>query len=283
MNPKLKVTILILAFLILPSLVWGKQWVVGAGDSIVLRIKDVSRIAIGSPDIADATVVSPDEILINGKKEGETSLHVWVPEGVIPYRIRVLGDNFPIQEIRKIEGLEGVKTSILKGNLVLGGQVETKEQAAIAEKLARSSGKEVVNLIRITEPLAELREIEGLEMVSAYLIGDTLILKGKAATEAEAKLAQSLAEAEYDRVVNLIKVAPTPNLEEPGVEKEIEIYRGIVKEKKVIKEECLIEDEPDEGSRENKHPESEVETGRPASGCPEPETRNLLMEEDRIK
>ncbi|MEW5767158.1 MAG: pilus assembly protein N-terminal domain-containing protein [bacterium] len=253
---KAKAILLILTFLMLPSLVWAKEWVVGAGDSIIIRIKDITRIAIGNPDIADAAMVSPEEILINGKKGGETSLHVWVPTGIIPHRIRVLEDSLPIHEIRKIEGLEAVRAYTLKESIVLSGEVRTKEKAAIAEKLAHSFGKEVVNLIRITEPLSDLKKVEGLEMVATQMIGDTLILKGEVATEAEVQLARSLAESEYERVISLIKVIP--NLKEAKSEKEIEIYRGIVKEEKIIKPPLIEEHESgmgdgDSGIEETSH------------------------------
>jgi len=39
------------------------------------------RIAVGSGDIAEATAVSPSEVLVNGKTVGETTLIVWESGG----------------------------------------------------------------------------------------------------------------------------------------------------------------------------------------------------------
>ena len=233
----MKKTILVLALLVLPCLAQAKEWVVGVGESIVLKIKDVERIAIGDPNIAEATMVSPDEILINGRQEGVTSFHVWVPKGIMPSKIRVVGDEFPISEINKIEGLELVRPSTLSKIIILRGEVKTKEKALLAEKLARSFGKEVINLIRITEPLLAINKIEGLEMVRAYVSGEILILRGVVAGNPESKLAQSLAEQEYTKVINLIKIDPNldpkaPEAEE--IEKEIEIYRKVIEERKKV-------------------------------------------------
>src|SRR5688500_1111373 len=52
--------------------------VVTAGRSTVVPTNfNITRIAITDPTIADATVVQPREILIDGKKGGTVSLIVW--------------------------------------------------------------------------------------------------------------------------------------------------------------------------------------------------------------
>ena len=52
--------------------------VVTAGRSTVLTTDfDISRIALTNPAVADATVVAPREILIDGKAAGTISLIVW--------------------------------------------------------------------------------------------------------------------------------------------------------------------------------------------------------------
>ena len=49
-----------------------------AGRSTVLATDfDITRIAITNPAIADAVVVQPREILIDGKAPGTVSLIVW--------------------------------------------------------------------------------------------------------------------------------------------------------------------------------------------------------------
>ena len=52
--------------------------IVTAGRSTVLTTDfNVSRIALTNPAVADATVVAPREILIDGKTAGTISLIVW--------------------------------------------------------------------------------------------------------------------------------------------------------------------------------------------------------------
>jgi pilus assembly protein CpaC len=50
----------------------------GIGQSEVLEFAEpIKRIAIANPDVADASVVTPTQILINGKSLGRTSMIVW--------------------------------------------------------------------------------------------------------------------------------------------------------------------------------------------------------------
>lgn len=54
---------------------------VTVNKSVVLRVpKRASRVSVTQPQIAEAVVVTPDQILINGKAVGTTSLVVWFEE-----------------------------------------------------------------------------------------------------------------------------------------------------------------------------------------------------------
>lgn len=52
--------------------------VIKIGHSEVVEFGEtVKRISIANPDIADATVTTPTQVLINGKEQGSTSMIVW--------------------------------------------------------------------------------------------------------------------------------------------------------------------------------------------------------------
>jgi pilus assembly protein CpaC len=54
---------------------------VTVNKSVVLRLpKNAKRVSVTQPQIAEAVVVAPDQILINGKAVGTTSLVVWFEE-----------------------------------------------------------------------------------------------------------------------------------------------------------------------------------------------------------
>jgi Flp pilus assembly secretin CpaC len=54
---------------------------VTVNKSVVLRLpKRASKVSVTQPQIAEVVVVAPDQILINGKAVGTTSLVVWFEE-----------------------------------------------------------------------------------------------------------------------------------------------------------------------------------------------------------
>lgn len=55
---------------------------VSVGKGTVITLKEPSkRVSLSNPDIADLNVISPTEILINGKKTGATNLIIWDAKG----------------------------------------------------------------------------------------------------------------------------------------------------------------------------------------------------------
>src|SRR5258708_19385642 len=67
--------------------------ITGRGELLQFE-RDIERVAISEPKIADAIVVSPREIMVNGKGAGKASLIVW--DGGSPpsrYTINVPTDN----------------------------------------------------------------------------------------------------------------------------------------------------------------------------------------------
>src|SRR5262245_45523284 len=55
-----------------------KRVALTAGRSTVIQTDfDISRIAVTNPAVADAVVVQPREVLIDGKSSGTVSLIVW--------------------------------------------------------------------------------------------------------------------------------------------------------------------------------------------------------------
>src|ERR1051325_907017 len=59
-----------------------RELTVTVGKSLLVDSPvNVSRIAVGNGDVAEATATSPREGLVNGKAPGETSLIVWQQSG----------------------------------------------------------------------------------------------------------------------------------------------------------------------------------------------------------
>ncbi|MCA1561236.1 MAG: pilus assembly protein N-terminal domain-containing protein [Acidobacteria bacterium] len=134
------------------DLLVGRSTVVNVGSSI-------SRVSLTVPDIADAMVTAPTQLLIHGKQPGTISLFVWDRGGAIKtYEVKVrrdlsaLGEQmlqlFPGEQISVvgsgkdvvISGTVSSKYVIEKAGDVAGGYVEKKEN--------------VVNLLKQQEGVA---------------------------------------------------------------------------------------------------------------------------------
>jgi len=135
--------------------------VTGRGELLQFE-RDIERVAISEPKIADAIVVSPREIMVNGKSAGKASLVVW-DGGSAPtrYNVNVADDNSEAELSRKElqMGLpEGVQLSGSGDTIVLTGIVKDATEVKRIEGLASARAKRVVNLLQIP-PAPEPRQI----------------------------------------------------------------------------------------------------------------------------
>src|ERR1051325_5964019 len=61
----------------------GPAFVVQSGKSRLVELdRPVRRVSVGDPEVAEIILVSPRDILINGRRPGDTSLILWDQQGV---------------------------------------------------------------------------------------------------------------------------------------------------------------------------------------------------------
>ena len=137
---------------------------VSVGKSVVLDMaKPVTQIAVGSSEIAEAQAVSPTQVLINGKKTGETSVIVWDVTGGrqffnLTVRPSMLAINDALDSVRRQLKIElpgqNLKVSQESGSVFLRGTVKDLNSSDRAVAIASSAGK-VVNLLDVVVPSSE--------------------------------------------------------------------------------------------------------------------------------
>ena len=124
-----------------------------AGRSTVLAVDfDVTRIAITNPAIADAVVVAPREILIDGKAQGTISLIIWGDGRRAQYDLSV---DAPVtqlqQQLRNLFPGEDIQVTITDEATTLSGRVSSNavmlKAGEIAEKT--SAKQKVINLLTV--------------------------------------------------------------------------------------------------------------------------------------
>lgn len=135
---------------------------VDAGKSIVLdSAQPVKRIAIGAPELAEASAISRTEILINGKTAGETSLIVWDAEGARRYyTLTVTSSQLTARQEAARHQLaielpsQKIQLSAEGETIFLRGTVSNLNSSDRAERIAATAGK-VVNLLQVKVPDAD--------------------------------------------------------------------------------------------------------------------------------
>ncbi len=138
--------------------------VVGVGKSVLVDCaQPIERIAVGSGDIAEATAVSPTEIMLNGKTAGETSLIVWQQGGTrqffnITVRASSAAVNDRLESLRRELRTElpgqTLRVTSENGLVFLRGTVNDLTSSDRAVQIASTAGK-VVNLLYVNVPPAE--------------------------------------------------------------------------------------------------------------------------------
>lgn len=133
----------------------GTPFYVGASQSKLLDVTGVSRVAIADPSVCDVVVLSPDEIIVLGKKPGATNMMIWTGEEEetrLDYDIMVSGDNGSMAGlVQSAIGSPKVKVRVSGGKIILEGTVNTQYDLNRAVKIAESYGP-IINLIEMTEP-----------------------------------------------------------------------------------------------------------------------------------
>jgi len=124
-----------------------------AGRSTVLRTEfDVVRIAITNPEVADAVVVQPRQVLIDGRTAGTVSLIVWGAAQQRQYDLVIEpGVSTLEQRLQALFPGEDIRVAINEEAIILSGRVSSNEVSLRAAEIAgaTSADARVVNLFEL--------------------------------------------------------------------------------------------------------------------------------------
>lgn len=130
------------------------------GRSTVLNLdRPIERVSLTTPDIADALVTTPQQLLIHGKAPGSISLFVWDRSGGIrTYEVNVRRDLSELKlQFEQLFPGEPVAVASNGRDVVLSGAVSSKyvvEKAADVASGYVDKPENVVNLLRQQEGVA---------------------------------------------------------------------------------------------------------------------------------
>ncbi len=131
------------------KLLVGRSAIVDFGSAI-------ARVSLTSPDIADALVTSPNQLLVNGKMPGTISMFVWDRTGAIRrYEVIVQRDLARLNDqMKTLFPGETIDAQSNGKSVVLSGVVTSKEVAEKALNVAAGyvdKKEEVVTLLQMRE------------------------------------------------------------------------------------------------------------------------------------
>jgi pilus assembly protein CpaC len=135
-------------------------------SALLVNTTPIQRFSIGDPTVAEAVVVSPTEVLVNGKTLGTTSLFLWDNTGNIKlYSVEVTADAPGLQRYLT-SVLAGEKIDVIaSGNVVtLSGTVRDASVASRAVEIAKGSGAIIVDNLTTPEAVQVLLRVRFAEV-----------------------------------------------------------------------------------------------------------------------
>jgi pilus assembly protein CpaC len=124
-----------------------------AGRSTVLETGfDIVRVAVTDPAIADATVVQPRELLIDGKGPGTVSVIIWGSAQRVQYDVMVEGPISTLQHnLQALFPGEDIQVNLNDEAIVLTGHASSTAVMLKAGEIAQasSSKNKVINLLQL--------------------------------------------------------------------------------------------------------------------------------------
>jgi len=129
-----------------------KVLLLAKGASLLLENQvPIQRFSIGDPTVAEATVLSPVEVLVSGKSLGVTSLLVWGNDGQVKlYSVEVAADAPGLE--RYLDAVlpgEKISVSATGNSVTLSGQVRDASVATRAVEVANGTGAVVIDNLSI--------------------------------------------------------------------------------------------------------------------------------------
>src|SRR3989338_2989677 len=124
------------------------------GDLETIEVKNLTRLSVTDPSVADISDAKPDKVLVLAKKPGQTEIFLWDDDGKRAVTIRVAGEDLKalkerIQNVIAKADIKGVSVeeNPMEGKIVLSGAL-TKTDKAVLEKFTDPYAGNIINLTK---------------------------------------------------------------------------------------------------------------------------------------
>jgi len=121
------------------------------GQSRVISFdKQIGRFSVSNPEIAEAVLVAPDQVLVNGKAFGQINFIAWDKQGAqfLVFDVFVRANLSLIDsQIRALFPKDDIRLSQANGSVVISGSVVDQKTVAQADAVVQAAGFKTVNML----------------------------------------------------------------------------------------------------------------------------------------
>src|SRR5688572_29617159 len=132
------------------------------GQSRVINFdRSIGRFSISNPEVAEAVMVSPNQVLVNGKAFGQVNFIAWEKsdQKFIVFDVFVRANLSLIDsQIRALFPRDDIRLSQANGSVVLSGTVSTPQAAQQADAVVQAAGFKTVNMLQ--SPVTDATQVQ---------------------------------------------------------------------------------------------------------------------------
>jgi pilus assembly protein CpaC len=132
------------------------------GQSRVINFdRPVGRFSVSNPDIAEAILVTPDQVLVNGKAFGQVNFIAWEQSGgqYLVFDVYVRTNLSLIDsQIRALFPKDDIRVSQANGSVVLSGSVTDPKTSAQVQSVVEAAGFKTVNML--ASPVKNMAQVQ---------------------------------------------------------------------------------------------------------------------------
>jgi len=132
------------------------------GQSRVINFdRPVGRFSVSNPEIAEAVLVTPDQVLVNGKGFGQVNFIAWEQSGkdYLVFDVYVRANLSLIDsQMRALFPKDDIRLSQANGSVVMSGSVSDPVTAARAQSVVEAAGFKTVNML--SSPVQNMTQVQ---------------------------------------------------------------------------------------------------------------------------
>ena len=132
------------------------------GQSRVINFdKPIGRFSVSNPEIAEAVLVAPDQVLVNGKAFGQVNFIAWEQKGgrFLVFDVFVRTNLSLIDaQIRALFPKDDIRLSQANGSVVISGNVKDTKTGEQVEQVVQAAGFKTVNML--TSPAKDMAQVQ---------------------------------------------------------------------------------------------------------------------------